>query len=176
MGVPIIPGIERAIHSEKELIEFAKEFGYPIMLKAAAGGGGRGMRVVRSEDELLRQFRSAKEEAKKAFGIDDIFVEKYLEKPKHIEVQILGDKYGNLVHLYERDCSIQRRHQKIIEFTPAFSVPEEIRNRICQDAIKIGKDINYRGAGTVEFLLDRYGNHYFIEVNLEYRWSILLPR
>ncbi|SDW40619.1 pyruvate carboxylase [Tepidimicrobium xylanilyticum] len=165
LGVPIVPGIERAISSVEEIMEFANSYGYPIMLKASAGGGGRGMRVVRSEDDLKRQFQSAKEEAKKAFGIDDIFVEKYLEKPKHIEVQILGDKYGNIVHLYERDCSIQRRHQKIIEFTPAFSISEELRQKICDDALKIGKAINYRGAGTVEFLLDRYGNHYFIEVN-----------
>lgn len=165
IGVPIIPGIEKAISSEKEVVKFASYFGYPIMLKAAAGGGGRGMRVVRNEKDLIQEYHSAKDEAKKAFGNDDIFVEKYLEKPKHIEVQILGDKYGNIVHLYERDCSIQRRHQKIIEYTPAFSISEEQRQRICNDAIKIGKAINYRGAGTVEFLLDKYGNHYFIEVN-----------
>ena len=123
------------------------------------------MRVVENESDLLKEYYSAKNEAKKAFGIDDIFIEKYLEKPKHIEVQILGDKYGNIVHLHERDCSIQRRHQKVIEYTPAFSVKEEIRGRICADAIKIAKSVDYRGVGTVEFLLDKYGNHYFIEVN-----------
>ncbi|HSH34996.1 pyruvate carboxylase, partial [Schnuerera sp.] len=165
VGVPTIPGIEKAVNSEKEVIEFANYCGYPIMLKAAAGGGGRGMRVVRDEKYLIQEYYSAKNEAKKAFGIDDIFVEKYVEKPKHIEVQILGDKYGNIVHLYERDCSIQRRHQKIIEYTPAFSITEEQRQRICEDAVRIGKAVDYRGAGTVEFLLDKYGNHYFIEVN-----------
>ena len=165
VGVPTIPGIEKAVLSEDDAIEFANYCGYPIMLKAAAGGGGRGMRVVRDEKDLLREYYSAKNEAKKAFGIDDIFIEKYLEKPKHIEVQVLGDKYGNIVHLYERDCSIQRRHQKVIEYTPAFSITEEQRQKICNDAVKIAQAVNYRGAGTVEFLLDKYGNHYFIEVN-----------
>jgi pyruvate carboxylase len=125
-------------------VEFAKKCGYPIMLQAAAGVGGRGMRIVRSEDELLPSFRSAKNEAKKAFGIDDIFIEKYLEKPKHIEVQVLGDKHGNIVHLYERDCSVQRRHQKVIEFTPAFALPQEKRDQICADAIKIAKSVGYK--------------------------------
>ncbi len=114
-GVPTIPGVQKPIKSEKEALEFARYCGYPIMLKAAAGGGGRGMRIVRTEEELISSFKSAKNEAKKAFGIDDIFIEKYLENPKHIEVQILGDKHGNIVHLHERDCSIQRRHQKVIE-------------------------------------------------------------
>ena len=127
VGVPTIPGVEKAIASEEEAVEFAAKCGYPVMLKAAAGGGGRGMRIVRSEEELLPQFRSARSEAEKAFGIDDIFIEKYLENPKHIEVQILGDKYGNIVHLYERDCSIQRRHQKVIEFTPALCLTEQQR-------------------------------------------------
>ena len=139
--------------------------GYPVMLKAAAGGGGRGMRIVRTPEELVPEFRSAKSEAKKAFGIDDMFIEKYIEKPKHIEVQILGDKYGNLVHLYERDCSIQRRHQKVIEFTPALSITQEQRERICNDALKIAGAVSYRSAGTVEFLVDKNGNHYFIEMN-----------
>lgn len=165
VGVPTIPGIEKAVLSEEDAIQFADYCGYPVMLKAAAGGGGRGMRVVKDEKDLIREYYSAKNEAKKAFGIDDIFIEKYLEKPKHIEVQVLGDKYGNIVHLYERDCSIQRRHQKVIEYTPAFSITEEQRQKICDDAVKIAKAVNYRGAGTVEFLLDKYGNHYFIEVN-----------
>ena len=165
VGVPTIPGIEKAVLSEEDAIQFADYCGYPVMLKAAAGGGGRGMRVVKDEKNLIREYYSAKNEAKKAFGIDDIFIEKYLEKPKHIEVQVLGDKYGNIVHLYERDCSIQRRHQKVIEYTPAFSITEEQRQKICDDAVKIAKAVNYRGAGTVEFLLDKYGNHYFIEVN-----------
>ncbi|WMM25913.1 pyruvate carboxylase [Tissierella sp. MB52-C2] len=165
IGVPTIPGIEKSVTSEEEVIEFARFAGYPVILKAAAGGGGRGMRVVKDERDLIREYHSAKNEAKKAFGIDDIFIEKYLEKPKHIEVQILGDKYGNIVHLFERDCSIQRRHQKVIEYTPAFSITEEQRKNICDDAVKIAKAVNYWNAGTVEFLLDKYGNHYFIEVN-----------
>lgn len=165
VGVPTIPGVEKPISSEEEAIKFARYCGYPIILKAAAGGGGRGMRIVRNEEDLIKEFHSAKNEAKKAFGIDDIFIEKYIEKPKHIEVQILGDKYGNIVHLYERDCSIQRRHQKLIEFTPAFSLPKEKREAICNDALKIARAVNYRSAGTVEFLVDMYGNHYFIEMN-----------
>ena len=165
VGVPIISGVEAAIESEEQAVKFAALCGYPIILKAAAGGGGRGMRIVREESELLAQYRSAKSEALKAFGIDDIFVEKYLESPKHIEVQILGDKSGHIVHLFERDCSIQRRHQKVIEFTPAVCITEKQRQNICADAIKIAKAVNYRSAGTVEFLLDKEGNHYFIEMN-----------
>ena len=165
VGVPTIPGVEKPVGSEEEAVEFAESCGYPIMLKAAAGGGGRGMRIVRNTEELLPAFRSAKNEAKKAFGIDDIFVEKYLERPKHIEVQILGDKHGNIVHLYERDCSIQRRHQKVVEYTPAFTLTEEKRQAICDDALKIAKSVNYRSAGTLEFLVDMHGNHYFIEMN-----------
>ena len=165
IGVPTIPGVEKAIKSDQEAIKFAQKCGYPIMLKASAGGGGRGMRIVRNENELLQEFHSAKNEAKKAFGIDDIFIEKYLESPKHIEVQVLGDNYGNIVHLFERDCSIQRRHQKVIEFTPALSLSDEQRKIICADALKIAGSVHYRSAGTVEFLLDKQGNHYFIEMN-----------
>lgn len=165
VGVPIIPGVEQAIATEEEALAFADECGYPVMLKAAAGGGGRGMRIVQNRDELLPQFRSARSEAAKAFGIDDIFIEKYLENPKHIEVQILGDKYGNIVHLFERDCSIQRRHQKVIEFTPALCLTDEQRQAICSDALKIARAVDYRSAGTVEFLVDKNGQHYFIEMN-----------
>jgi pyruvate carboxylase len=165
VGVPVVPGIDKPVHTVAEAQNAARECGYPVMLKAAAGGGGRGMRIVTREADLSAAFTSTKNEAKKAFGIDDIFIEKYIESPKHIEVQILGDKYGNLVHLYERDCSIQRRHQKIIEFTPAFSLSEEKRKAICADAVKIAKSMNYRSAGTVEFLVDKNGNHYFIEMN-----------
>ena len=166
VGVPTVPGVEKAIETEAEALEFANSCGYPVMLKAAAGGGGRGMRIVRTEEELLPQFRSARSEAAKAFGIDDIFIEKYLENPKHIEVQILGDKAGNIVHLFERDCPIQRRHQKVIEFTPALCLTDAQREAICADAIKIAKAVDYRSAGTVEFLLDpSTGKHYFIEMN-----------
>ena len=164
-GVATIPGIEKPIKNEEEALLFAKSCGYPVMIKAAAGGGGRGMRIAQSEDELLEKFESAKNEAKKAFGDDSMFIEKYLHKPKHIEVQILGDEYGNVVHLYERDCSIQRRHQKVIEYTPAFSLPKKLREEICQDALKIARSIGYSNAGTVEFLVDSKGDHFFIEVN-----------
>ncbi|GAB6085695.1 pyruvate carboxylase [Alkaliphilus crotonatoxidans] len=163
--VPVIPGVERPITTEREAREFAAFCGYPVMIKAAAGGGGRGMRIVHREESLIEAFYSARNEAKKAFGVEDIFIEKYLEKPKHIEVQILGDQYGNIVHLYERDCSIQRRHQKVIEFTPAITLTDQKREEICQDAIKIAKAVNYSNAGTVEFLVDKHGNHYFIEMN-----------
>lgn len=164
-GVPTIPGLEKPIKKEAEIKKFAEKHGYPLMLKAAAGGGGRGMRIVRSDDELISQFRDAKEEARKAFGIDDIFVERYLENPKHIEVQILGDEHGNLVHLFERDCSIQRRHQKLVEFTPAVALSDEKRQAILKDALKLCEGAGYKNAGTVEFLVDKYDNHYFIEVN-----------
>ena len=165
VGVPTIPGIEAAIKSEKEAKSFAKKCGYPVMLKASAGGGGRGMRIVRKEKDIVNEFRRARSEAMAAFGSEDIFIEKYLENPKHIEVQILGDKYGNIVHLFERDCSIQRRHQKVIEFTPSLCLTERQRKAICKDALKIAKAVGYRSAGTVEFLLDGEGNHYFIEMN-----------
>ncbi|MGF6375392.1 pyruvate carboxylase [Clostridiales Family XIII bacterium PM5-7] len=165
VGVPTIPGVEAAIGSEEEAVEFAEKSGYPIMLKAAAGGGGRGMRIVREKSDLIAEYRSAKSEAAKAFGIDDIFIEKFLENPKHIEVQILGDKYGNIVHLYERDCSVQRRHQKVVEFTPALCLTDAQRTAICEDALKIAKAVDYRSAGTVEFLVDQNGDHYFIEMN-----------
>ncbi|MGI6767093.1 MAG: pyruvate carboxylase [Lentihominibacter sp.] len=165
VGVPTIPGNAETIPDVQTALDFADSCGYPVMLKAAAGGGGRGMRIVRNKEELPAQFESAKSEAAKAFGIDDIFIEKYLENPKHIEVQILGDSYGNIVHLGERDCSIQRRHQKVIEFTPALSIDDELRGRLCEDAIKIAKAVDYKNAGTVEFLVDKQGNHYFIEMN-----------
>ena len=165
VGVPTIPGVEKVITSENEAIEYAKFCGYPVMIKASAGGGGRGMRVVRDEKDLLTEFRSAKSEAGKAFGIDAIFIEKYIEHPKHIEVQVLGDNYGNLVHLYERDCSVQRRHQKVVEMSPALCLSEEQREELCADALKIAGAVNYRSAGTVEFLFDQSGNHYFIEMN-----------
>jgi len=165
ISVPTIPGIEEAVKSEEEAKKFADFCGYPVILKASAGGGGRGMRIAWREEDLLREFRSAQSEAKKAFGIDDIFIEKFLENPKHIEVQVLGDNYGNIVHLFERDCSIQRRHQKVVEFTPAISITEEQRQTICNDALKLAKSVNYRSAGTLEFLVDSEGRHYFIEMN-----------
>ncbi len=165
VGVPTIPGVEEAIKSDDDAKKFAEYCGYPVMLKASAGGGGRGMRIVRNEEDLITEFNNAQSEARKAFGIDDIFIEKYLENPKHVEVQVLGDKYGNIVHLYERDCSIQRRHQKVVEFSPAQTITEEQRQSMCEDALKLARHVNYRSAGTVEFLVDKEGNHYFIEMN-----------
>ncbi len=165
VGVPTVPGKDAAIESEEEAVEFARAAGYPVMLKAAEGGGGRGMRVVRDEADIVNEYRNARSESLKAFGSDKIFIEKYLEDPKHIEVQVLGDKHGNLVHLFERDCSIQRRHQKVIEFTPSLCLSDEQRQSICADALKIAGAVDYRSAGTVEFLLDKNGDHYFIEMN-----------
>jgi len=165
VAVPTIPGVEKPITSNEEAIEFAKKAGYPIMLKAASGGGGRGMRIVREEKDLLKEYHSAVSESTKAFGDGTIFIEKYLEDPKHVEVQVLGDKYGNVVHLYERDCSIQRRNQKVIEFSPSVFLTNEQRKAICDDAIKLAKSVNYCSAGTMEFLIDKQGHHYFIEMN-----------
>lgn len=164
-GVPTIPGGKSPISSLEEARELANSCRYPIILKAAAGGGGRGMRVVHGPQDLADQLELVRNEARKAFGSEDIFIEKYLERPKHIEVQILGDKQGNIVHLYERDCSIQRRHQKVIEFTPAFSLPPGKREDICEAALRIARAVHYENAGTIEFLVDAKGDFYFIEMN-----------
>jgi len=164
-GVPIIPGSTEPLRDADEAVEKALSYGFPVILKAAAGGGGRGMRRCDSENEVRTNFQLVKSEAKKAFGNDDIFIEKYLVEPKHIEVQILADQYGNVVHLGERDCSLQRRYQKVVEFAPAWSVPEEVRHALHEDAVKIAKHVGYVNAGTVEFLVDRDGRHYFIEMN-----------
>lgn len=164
-NVPTIPGVEKALKTVKEAKAVAEKIGYPVMVKASNGGGGRGMRIVRRVEDLEIEFENARSESRKAFGEDLIFIEKYIEDPKHIEVQVLGDKYGNIVHLYERDCSVQRRHQKIIEFAPAFSLDPDVRERICQDAVRIAKHVGYSNAGTLEFLVDKNGDHYFIEMN-----------
>ncbi|WP_042278161.1 pyruvate carboxylase [[Clostridium] dakarense] len=165
VNVDTIPGIDKPIKTSEEAKIIAEEIGYPIMLKASNGGGGRGMRVVYNENDLEIEYKTACSESRKAFGEDIIFIEKYIADPKHIEVQILGDKHGNIVHLYERDCSVQRRHQKIIEYAPAFSLDDELRERICRDAIKIAKHVGYVNAGTLEFLVDDSKHHYFIEMN-----------
>ncbi|MGX4601652.1 pyruvate carboxylase [Faecalimicrobium sp. JNUCC 81] len=165
VNVDTIPGIDKPIKTSEEAKRIAKEIGYPIMLKASNGGGGRGMRVVYNENDLEIEYKTACSESRKAFGEDIIFIEKYIADPKHIEVQILGDKHGNIVHLYERDCSVQRRHQKIIEYAPAFSLEDELRESICRDAIKIAKHVGYVNAGTLEFLVDDSKHHYFIEMN-----------
>jgi len=165
VGVPTIPGIDYPIDNINELKKVASNIGYPVMLKASNGGGGRGMRVIHSEDALEVEFNIACSESKKAFGKAMIFVEKYLKNPKHIEVQVLGDMYGNIVHLHERDCSVQRRHQKIVEYAPAFSLDKKLRESICNDGVKIAKYVGYVNAGTLEFLVDEDGSYYFIEMN-----------
>lgn len=134
-----------------EVKQFAEKFGYPFIIKASLGGGGRGMRIVRDESELEESYNRAKSEAKAAFGNDEVYVEKLIEKPKHIEVQVIGDKEGNVVHLYDRDCSVQRRHQKVIEVAPSVSLSESLREKICDAAVKLAKNVDYVNAGTVEF-------------------------
>ena len=163
--VPIIPGVDYAIKDIDTATKIAAEVGFPIMLKASNGGGGRGMRIVNTMEDLEKEFNEAKNESKKAFGDDKIFIEKYLRAPKHIEVQILGDNYGNVVHLYDRDCSVQRRHQKVVEYAPAFSIPDETRQIIFDSAIRLSKAVGYHNAGTLEFLVDADNNPYFIEMN-----------
>ena len=163
--VPIIPGVDYAIKDIDTATKIAAEVGFPIMLKASNGGGGRGMRIVNTMEDLEKEFNEAKNESKKAFGDDKIFIEKYLRAPKHIEVQILGDNHGNVVHLYDRDCSVQRRHQKVVEYAPAFSIPEATRQIIFDSAIRLSKAVGYRNAGTLEFLVDADNHPYFIEMN-----------
>ncbi|KAJ8342280.1 hypothetical protein SKAU_G00322080 [Synaphobranchus kaupii] len=164
-GVPVVPGTAAPIASLSEAQEFSNTYGFPIIFKAAYGGGGRGMRVVKEYEELEENYQRAYSEALAAFGNGALFVEKYIEKPRHIEVQILGDKYGNVIHLYERDCSIQRRHQKVVEIAPAAQLDPHLRDRLTADSVNLARKVGYENAGTVEFLVDRHGKHYFIEVN-----------
>src|SRR5262245_61990089 len=164
-GVPIVPGTPQGVTTVAEARAFADKVGYPVIIKASGGGGGRGMRVVRAAAELDELLTRARSEAKKAFGDETVFLEKLVIRPKHIEVQILGDNHGNIVHLFERDCSVQRRHQKVIEYAPAWSLPQALRARIADDALKIARHVKYSNAGTVEFLVGEDGVHYFIEVN-----------
>ena len=164
-GVPIIPGSTVPLKDGQDALQKAKEYGFPIILKAAAGGGGRGMRRCDTEEEVLAAYDLVHSEAEKAFGNGDIFIEKYLVEPKHIEVQVLGDEHGNLYHLGERDCSLQRRYQKVVEFAPAWSVPHDTIEKIRADAVKIAKSVGYTNAGTLEFLVDKNGGYYFIEMN-----------
>jgi pyruvate carboxylase len=164
-GVPVVPGTPDPVTHEEEALRFARECGYPIIIKAAAGGGGRGMRVARDRKELMEGLDSARREAQASFGNPTVFLERYIERPKHIEVQVLGDAHGHLVHFYERDCSIQRRHQKVVEFAPSLALTPELREAICEAALKIAGLVRYRSAGTCEFLLDQQGRFYFIEMN-----------
>ncbi|KAI8467848.1 MAG: pyruvate carboxylase [Monoraphidium minutum] len=166
-GVSIVPGTNQALKSADEAREFANrpDVGYPVILKASMGGGGRGMRVVRNDKEMAELFSRASNEAKSAFGDGSMFVEKYVEEPRHIEIQIIADHYGNVVHLYERDCSVQRRHQKVVEIAPAPALDKKIKEALYSDAVKLAKHVGYRNAGTVEFMVDQAGRHYFLEVN-----------
>ncbi len=165
VGVPTIPGSEGLLETEDEALVVAAQVGYPLMIKATAGGGGRGMRLVREESDLVRMYRAAQGEAEAAFGNGGVYIERFVERPRHVEIQILADNFGNVVHLGERDCSIQRRHQKLLEEAPSPAVTPEIRAKMGAAAIAAAKSINYTGAGTVEFLLDNQGNFYFMEMN-----------
>lgn len=164
-NVPVVPGTPGAVDKYEDVKAFTDEYGFPIIIKAAYGGGGRGMRVVRDQESLQESFERATSEAKSAFGNGTVFVERFLDKPKHIEVQLLGDNHGNVVHLYERDCSVQRRHQKVVEIAPAKDLPTETRDAILNDAVRLAKSVNYRNAGTAEFLVDQQNRYYFIEIN-----------
>jgi pyruvate carboxylase len=161
----VVPGTEGAVEKFEDVKKFTDEYGFPIIIKAAFGGGGRGMRVVREQGTLKDSFERATSEAKSAFGNGTVFVERFLDKPKHIEVQLLGDNHGNIVHLYERDCSVQRRHQKVVELAPAKDLPSDVREAILNDAVKLATSVNYRNAGTAEFLVDQQNRYYFIEIN-----------
>ncbi|WP_113673055.1 acetyl-CoA carboxylase biotin carboxylase subunit [Vallitalea guaymasensis] len=164
-NIPVVPGSEGAVDGIDEAIELADSIGYPVIIKASAGGGGRGMRIANSREELVNSYKTASAEAKSAFGDDTMYLEKYVTNPRHIEFQILADNYGNTVHLGERDCSMQRRHQKVLEESPSAAIDDELRKRMGKAAVKAAKAINYKNAGTVEFLLSDSGEFYFIEMN-----------
>ncbi len=164
-GVPTVPGSKDGVADEDEAVAIAEKIGYPVIIKAAAGGGGRGMRIAYNEANLRSSFKSAQAEAEVAFKDPRLYIEKYIEQPRHVEVQILADNYGNVIHLWERDCTIQRRHQKLIEETPSPAIDDKIRNEICQAAVKLAKHAKYTNAGTFEFLVDKRKRFYFIEAN-----------
>ncbi len=163
--VPTVPGSKGLVESEAEAVTLAHELGFPVLIKASAGGGGRGMRVALNDLALKTALQQAQAEAEAAFGNGDIYMEKYIEHPRHIEVQVLADTHGNVVHLWERDCTMQRRHQKLIEESPASQLDENTRNEMCQAAVRLVKAANYSSAGTVEFVVDQQGHYYFIELN-----------
>lgn len=164
-GVPTVPGSDGLLPDVKTGIKLSEEMGYPVIIKASAGGGGRGMRIIRASEEFQPAWDSAKQESKAAFGNDDIYLEKYIEEPRHIEIQIIGDQFGNVSHLSERDCSIQRRHQKLIEESPSPFMTEELRKKMGLAAVEIAKAVNYEGVGTIEYLVDKNRNFYFMEMN-----------
>ncbi|RGD73017.1 acetyl-CoA carboxylase biotin carboxylase subunit [Anaerofustis stercorihominis] len=164
-GVPVVPGSKEIIKTADEGIKLTKEISYPVIIKASNGGGGRGMRIVRSEEEFEDNFNNAVSEAKACFGDSDVYLEKYIENPKHIEIQLLGDKHGNVIHLFERDCSFQRRNQKLIEEAPCHVLDDNIRKSMITDAVKACRHVGYDSVGTIEFLLDKSGKYYFMEMN-----------
>ncbi len=163
--IPLVPGTESAIATKEEGKKIADQIGYPLLIKASAGGGGKGMKLVNHPDEFFQQFDSAKNEARSAFGDDAVFIEKYIESPRHIEIQVLFDQHGNGVHLFERECSVQRRHQKVIEETPSAKVNPALRSQMGEHALQVARSCNYEGAGTVEFIMDANGHYYFLEMN-----------
>ena len=164
-GVPVIPGSNGSIKGLKDAMQIAKEIGYPVMLKAAAGGGGKGIRVVYNSEEIEKAYNIVKQEAKNAFNDDEIYMEKFIQNPRHVEIQILADEHGNVIHLGERDCTVQRNHQKIIEETPSTAIDEKTRNKMGIAAVKAAKTAGYTSCGTVEFLVDKDKNFYFMEMN-----------
>ncbi len=164
-GVPVVPGSEGLIEDDSQAVSLAHQIGFPVLIKATAGGGGRGMRVAANDLALKSALQQARAEAEAAFGNGGVYLEKYIEKPRHVEVQLLADHHGNVVHLYERDCSVQRRHQKLIEESPAANLPDATREAMCSAAVRLAKASGYTNAGTVEFIVDQQGNFYFIEVN-----------
>ena len=164
-GVPILPGTKEGVSSVEEAVKVAKEIGFPVIIKATAGGGGRGMKIVHSQAALPNAFATARAEAQSGFGNPEVYIERYCEKPRHVEIQILGDKHGNVIHLGERDCSIQRRHQKLIEEAPSTVVTPEIRKAMGEAAVRAAAAVGYNSAGTVEFLVDKQNNFYFMEMN-----------
>ncbi len=164
-GVPTVPGSDGPIESEEQALEIARRIGFPVLIKAAAGGGGRGMRVAHNEPSLVTGYHAARSEAEKAFKDSTVYLEKYIEKPRHVEIQVIGDQHGNVVHLGERDCSLQRRHQKLVEESPCPVLDEKTRQAMGEAAVRLAKAANYYSAGTVEFLLDKNKDFYFIEIN-----------
>ena len=164
-GVPVVPGSKEPVHTAEEALEMAKAIGFPVMIKASSGGGGKGMRVSWSEEDFTSNFQNAQMESIKGFSDDTMYLERYVEKPRHIEFQIMADRYGNVVHLGERDCSIQRRHQKVLEESPSVAISEELRREMGETAVRAAKAVGYENAGTIEFLLDKNKNFYFMEMN-----------
>ena len=164
-GVPVIPGSDGSVKGLKDALEIAEKIGYPVILKAAAGGGGKGIRVANTAEELKKEYEVVKQEAKNSFNDDEIYIEKFIENPRHVEIQIVADEHGNVIHLGERDCTIQRNHQKVIEETPSTAIDEKIRNKMGNAAIKAAKTAGYTSIGTVEFLVDKDNNFYFMEMN-----------